>query len=419
MKQKTDYRLKFQTLKEIPLFRRLQKPEQAALKSIAFLYRLTFQEFKQLVEASRDLEQWQEQPLSVWWQTQNKQQLITKNQFLHKFRQNFQTLKSSEKIYPTDFISKTPASPLHKTDIIESKKTIGGLCPVASDKTVCCNLHTLDVVENCPYACSYCTIQTFYSNRYIFDKHIKEKLMSLKLNNKRFYHFGSGQSSDSLVWGNKYGILDALYQFAENNPNILLELKTKSNNIDYFLNNNHPKNVVLSWTLNTPTIIQHEEHQTATMEERLKAAVKVVSYGIKTAFHFHPMVYYHGWQQEYESVVAYIMHSFTPEDILFISFGSVTLIKPVLEKIRLRGVPTKITQMEMVKDPHGKYTYPDEIKITLFRHIYRLFDPWKKSVFFYLCMEKQQIWHKVFGYAYDSNELFEAEYGRRTMIKII
>jgi hypothetical protein len=75
--------------------------------------------------------------------------------------------------------------------------------------------------------------------------------------------------------------------------------------------------------------------------------------------------------------------------------------------------------MEMVKDPHGKYTYPDDLKIELFRHMYHLFTPWKRSVFFYLCMEKKYIWQEVFGYAYESNEVFEAEYGRRIMMKIV
>ncbi len=36
------------------------------------------------------------------------------------------------------------------------------------------------------------------------------------------------------MWGNKEGILDALFDFAKSNPNVILEFKTKSNNIKYF-----------------------------------------------------------------------------------------------------------------------------------------------------------------------------------------
>ena len=77
------------------------------------------------------------------------------------------------------------------------------------------------------------------------------KLKKIELDPRRFYHFGTGQSSDSLVWGNKNGILDDLCTFARANPNVLLEFKTKSANIAYFLDHEIPENIVCSWSLNT------------------------------------------------------------------------------------------------------------------------------------------------------------------------
>src|SRR3990172_8145513 len=122
------------------------------------------------------------------------------------------------------------------------------MCPVASEETVCCNLRTIDAVENCAFGCSYCTIQTFYSDTFKFDADFTTKLKKIKLDLNRFYHFGTGQSSDSLVWGNKNGTLDALCQFAKGAPNVLLEFKTKSNNLRYLLENDIPANIVCSWS---------------------------------------------------------------------------------------------------------------------------------------------------------------------------
>jgi len=104
--------------------------------------------------------------------------------------------------------------------------------------------------------------------------------------------------------------------------------------------------------------------------------------------------------------------------VLFISFGSITLIKPAIKKIRKLGNPTKILQMEMVPDPHGKLTYPDEIKIAMFSNMYHSFQAWHDNVFFYLCMEKVSIWEKSFGYVYSNNEEFEKEFGAKTMCKL-
>ena len=113
--------------------------------------------------------------------------------------------------------------------------SVFGDCPVRSERTLCCNLKTIDAVQNCAFGCSYCTIQTFYGDRVIVDAELPKKLASLNIERGRFYHIGTGQSSDSLVWGNRDGILDTLCEFAFKHPDVLLELKTKSANVEYFI----------------------------------------------------------------------------------------------------------------------------------------------------------------------------------------
>jgi spore photoproduct lyase len=71
--------------------------------------------------------------------------------------------------------------------------------------------------------------------------------------------------------------------------------------------------------------------------------------------------------------------------------------------------------MEQSFDPHGKLTYSDEIKTRLFQAVYESLRPWHGKVFFYLCMEKAEIWESVFGWAYGSNEEFEQDFGRQVM----
>ena len=195
--------------------------------------------------------------------------------------------------------------------------------------------------------------------------------------------------------------------FAAKNPNIVLEFKTKSDNISYFLENDFPANIVCSWSLNPQTIIENEEHFTASLQNRLLAARKVADKGLKVSFHFHPIVYYDKWKESYTKIAEKVQKLFEPHEILFISFGSVTFIKPVLKKIRKQGFNTKITQMELVTDPHGKMTYPDDIKVEKFSTMYKTFSPWHDEVFFYLCMEKASLWQQSLGYVYPDNETFE------------
>ena len=120
---------------------------------------------------------------------------------------------------------------------------------------------TIDAVQGCSLGCSYCSIQTFYSDGKIsIDKNLAEKLANIPLDPNKKYHIGSGQSSDSLAIGNREGVLDAQLDFAKSNSNIILEFKTKSNNISHLLNTDIPKNVFVSWSLNPQIFIDNEEH---------------------------------------------------------------------------------------------------------------------------------------------------------------
>ena len=118
---------------------------------------------------------------------------------------------------------------------ITPKEKILGKCPVASEKTLCCNLITLDAVENCGFECSYCSIQSFYPyNEILYKESLIDKLNALSINKNEIYHIGTGQSSDSLFIGNQGAVLDQLMAFARSNPNVILEFKTKSKNIHFF-----------------------------------------------------------------------------------------------------------------------------------------------------------------------------------------
>lgn len=417
-----DYAGKFESFRNRTLFEKLNPGQQKFVQAAAFTHRLTFQEFRQVVEACRDLAIWGEAGLESWWQEQvdktNKEGAQLKKLLLQNLQAHLDNLRNSPKEYPEEGLFKPKKREKNKIVAEKTDKKIWGTCPVASPRTVCCNLRTIDAVENCIFGCNYCTIQTFYSEKIVFDDNLAEKLKTIPVEPGRFYHFGTGQSSDSLAWGNRNGNLDALCKFAEDHPNVLLEFKTKSNNIRYFLENRAPLNIVCSWSLNTPTIIENEEHFTADLEQRIEAARAVADRGVKVAFHFHPIVYYSGWESDYPSIAVQLMEIFHPEEILFISFGSVTMIKPVIQKIRQLGHQTKILQMEMVPDPHGKLTYPDHIKINLFKTMYQAFEPWREKVFMYLCMEKASLWEDSFGYVYESNEKFEQDFGRKTMNKV-
>jgi spore photoproduct lyase len=404
---------KIDTFLEQTWFYKLNLSEQEFIYSLTNRYHFTFQEFRKVCEYALDLQMWNEKALSGWWENCRKiveaisDKRQSKKVFFEQLDQYISALKNTPKTYPKLAAKKQVRQKPLKTVIEDKDKNVFGRCPVESEKTVCCNLKTIDAVETCSFGCSYCTIQTFYNDKIVFDANFKEKLKSIKLDPHKNYHIGTGQSSDSLAFGNKNNILADLNDFALKHPNIILEYKTKSNNIQFLLQSKIANNIFVTWSLNPQTIIDNEEAFTASLAKRLSAARAIADKGVKIGFHFHPIIYYDNWETDYWQVVEKIRAQFKPSEIIFISFGSVTFIKPVMKKIRKLGLTTKILQMDFVADPHGKLTYADEIKIEKFKKMYQFFKEWHKNVFFYLCMEKAEIWEKSFGYVYKSNEAFE------------
>lgn len=410
------YEKKFNDTIEKTNFDKLNEINQDFIKTISLQYQFSFQELRQLIDFTIDFDMWHEADISTVFQ---KEYSSRKHAF-NDIRNHWQRLKDQPNSY------KKFSKELYKDDVrkfsftsFEGEKTALGACPVASPNTRCCNLLTLDAVQSCGFDCSYCSIQSFYNQDKIgFDVNFKENLKNLKLDPNETYHIGTGQSSDSLMWGNKEGILDALFEFAQNNPNVILEFKTKSNNIKYFLDHDVPFNIICTWSLNTPTIIENEEHLAASLEQRIQAARKVANKGVLIGFHFHPIVQYENYLEEYGKVYQKLLNTFKSNEVALVSFGTLTFIKPVIQKIRSRNFKSKILQMPTV-NANGKASYPLEIKREMFSHAYKAFKPWHKDVYFYLCMEDESLWKDVFGYEYSSNNQMEDMMKMSYMNKIL
>ncbi len=397
-----NYEEKFNNAIKNTFYSKLPHAEMEFIKQKAYQLKFSHQELKQIIDMARDLGMWDEKSIiEIFDEHKQKKVVFT------RLRQAYEKIRNTPNSYE-DFELKNIPTEQKFTFKTENKDGFGlGLCPVASEKTRCCNLLTLDAVESCGFDCSYCSIQSFYNqNTITFDSAFKEKLLNLKLDKNKTYHIGTGQSSDSLMFGNREGILDALFLFAKENPNVILEFKTKSDNIKYLLDNEVPKNILCTWSLNTPTIIKNEEHLTASLQKRIASARKLADKGVKVGFHFHPIVEYKGYLDDYQAVYETLLTQFQPQEVALVSFGTLTFIKPVIKQLRNREFRTKITQIPHA-DASGKTSYPHATKVEMFKHAYENFKPWHSKVFFYLCMEEHSLWKETFGYEYSTNNDFE------------
>jgi spore photoproduct lyase len=395
---------------QTPFFCRLPAEQREFLRRKALDFRFSRQELRQISEIGVDLRMWGAPSIIDAWPEAPAAHLPPKERrtvVIHALLRYVERQRNTRTRYRAS--AQTLESGRYR--ILSSDRKRGrlglGRCPVASERTRCCNLLTLDAVENCGFGCSYCSIQSFYHDDEIhFDSGFGSKLRALELDPQRTYHIGTGQSSDSLMWGNRFGVLDALADFARRHPNVILELKTKSKNVSYLLKNRVPRNLICTWSLNPQSVIENEEHRTAGLEERLRAARRVADRGILVGFHLHPMVHYADWRTDYADLLGRVEKRFDPTEVAMVSFGTLTFTKSVIRRIRNRGLTTRVLQMPLTESD-GKLSYPDEIKLQLFSHAYRSLSAWHGRVFFYLCMESHRLWHAVLGKDYSSNQVLE------------
>ena len=400
---------KLTQLKKDKVFLNLNELSKQDIVKISDKYPFSFQDLRQLSIIATDLYMWNESGvrdcIEEFENVQNKD--LSKKEVIAHVKNYWEGLRGAKIKYEPVNKNEVERPKPRKVQLSDQENEVFGMCPVASEKTVCCNLMTIDAVQGCSLGCSYCSIQTFYSDGKVsVDKNLAEKLANIPLDPSKNYHIGSGQSSDSLVIGNKEGVLDAQLKFARENQNIILEFKTKSNNISHLLKTDLPDNVFVCWSLNPQLFIDHEEHGTASLNQRLQAAKDLSRKGVLVGFHFHPIVYYEGYEDDYKNIVRKVMSMFKPSEVAMISMGTLTFIKPAINKLRSTGLKSKVLQIPMA-DAVGKSSYTKEIKKEIFSTVYDQFQPWHKDVFLYLCMEESSVWESVFGSYYKDNVDFE------------
>lgn len=401
------------------IFKRLPESTRNSLTRLFTDLNFTESQKLEAVKEEADLIQWKENSYAEAADIKKLQERKDgrgRDEYIAGMREYMHKLRAEATDY-SGFFPERKAKAKAKT-VVEDKPLVLGKCPcpVDGEKTRCCKLTTLDTAMQCAFGCAYCSVQAFYNeNQIMIAGHLEERLKELPIS-EGVWHIGTGQASDSLLLGDDYKTLSGLSAFAEEHNDIVIELKSKSNR-DVF-DHAYPRNMIFTWSLNAPTIIDKEEHFTAKLEDRLKTARKAADRGNLVGFHIHPMVYFKGWRDEYSEVVRKIEELFSPDEVAMVSIGTLTFTKAVLKRLREMGEESKVLEMELTKTA-GKYSYPIEKKREMFSHVYSSFsDKWHENVFFYLCMEDPSLWLPVLGHEYQCDREFEEDMKKHYFAKI-
>jgi spore photoproduct lyase len=274
-------------------------------------------------------------------------------------------------------------------------------CPGCLEKMVHCNYYVLNLGSNCHMECSYCFLQGYLDNPLmILYANIEDMMAEISALFSRYpkrpYRVGTGELIDSLALDGLTGVSRALVPFFTQWKNALLELKTKTNQVDTLLDLNPQGRVVVSWSLNPPTIIQTQELKTSSLEERLIAASKCQEAGYKIGLHFDPLIYYKEWEKDYKELLACIFNTINPRNIAWVSLGSLRFAPELKTVIRRRFPQSKIFFEEFAPGVDGKLRYLKPIRVRMYRKMLEWIKEYDPGLAPYLCMESQEVWHRIF-----------------------
>ena len=297
-------------------------------------------------------------------------------------------------------------------DVAMEKKTLHLLsyegrflkpCP-GTKAYMCCGYNILNVATNCPLDCSYCILQSYFSqpNLRVFanlEEGLKTVFQRIDTHPHQIFRVGTGEFTDSLALDPITRWSDLLLPGFSKRKNVILELKTKTDQIRGLLKSPYRDRIVVSWSLNSPYMALHEEHGAPSIQRRLKAARRCQEEGFTLGFHFDPLVPHPGWKGEYSRTLDLMDKYIDPSKILWISLGAFRFMPGLKSIIRKRHPESRVLDGEFVMGLDGKMRYFRPIRVELYEFMGQMLGEWRRDLGVYLCMESDPVWQAALGWS--------------------
>jgi spore photoproduct lyase len=278
-------------------------------------------------------------------------------------------------------------------------------CPAASAEFACCGYLVAVLASNCPMDCSYCFLQEYVADNpglqvYANYDEMFGELERLRRNaSGRVFRVGTGELADSLAFDSLTGISRELVANFASCDNLLLELKTKSDDIENLLTIDPNGRTMVSWTLSPARVFETCEHRTAPPSSRINAAKRVLEAGYKIAFHLDPIIAYAESERDYVELLDNLFEVIAPPRISFISMGGLRMTPKLRAAARRRFPDDPMLVGEEVLAADGRYRTFAPLRLRLFSKFRERILKANPNIPVYLCMENASAYRRVIGAA--------------------
>jgi DNA repair photolyase len=231
--------------------------------------------------------------------------------------------------------------------------------------------HSLILGYNCFCACAYCFIQTIFKDTtptlYTNTGQMISELEAFLTANPTAW-VSTGEYLDSFQLDDVTRANDALADVFQNFPDSTLELRTKIDNVSH-LPAGPPGNILVSWSINPPAVIERVEPGTAALERRLELATALIEKGYRVAFRIDPIIPTDAFAGGYEELPALVQNKIGWETIDRVFLGALRFDDALLKRMSVLPHASLLLDAEYVRCPDGNHRPQRHVRTAAYRSI--------------------------------------------------
>jgi len=197
---------------------------------------------------------------------------------------------------------------------------------------------------NCIYDCSYCFLQgLFASAHHVVFINYEDFFHSIAMKMRQLKQqafFFSGYDCDSLAYEPITQFVHNALPFFADQPQAILELRTKSVQIASLLKTPPIANCIVAFSLAPQSVVHRYEAKTPSLEKRLAAMKKLATRGWILGIRLDPIMWEEDWQKNYQVLIEQLATELPARSIHSITFGTMRFPRPIYDAMT-RIYPTE------------------------------------------------------------------------------
>lgn len=216
-----------------------------------------------------------------------------------------------------------------------------------------------NLATGCPFDCEYCFLQGLNSSGdiviYVNTDDIFAAVKDAKSADSLY--LALSHDSDLIALYNTIPqFILKMHIFSKDNPNITVEIRTKSAVARIYREINPLPNLIIGFTLSPQPVIERYENKTPSLQARLKAVSEAVEQGFKVRLCFDPVFINDTVDSFYERFFDEVFSKLDPTQIHDVSYGFFRLTNEHFRRIR-KNRPCASFLSESLVDEDRLITY--------------------------------------------------------------